>query len=60
VIRVAANALFAAGYVTGLGAILVGLELLVFGGQDAGRGVLIIVLGFGIWSALASIPPARR
>jgi hypothetical protein len=58
--RVAANALFAAGYLAGLAAIWVGLEMLVFGGEDAGRGLLLIVLGFGIWSALASIAPARR
>jgi hypothetical protein len=56
--RVAANMLFAAGYLAGLGAVWIGLEMLVFGGADSGRSVLLVVLGFGIWSALASIPPA--
>jgi hypothetical protein len=57
--RVAANALFAAGYLAGLGAIWAGLEMLVFGGEDAGRSVLVIALGFMIWSALAAIGPRR-
>jgi hypothetical protein len=58
--RVTANALFAAAYLAGLANIWIGLEALVFGGVDAGRSLLLIALGFGIWSALASIAPTRR